>query len=167
MVVSYSIGRKDLGEHQDELKVALTELARAQQVMLELMVEDQAAYEALTAARKLPEDDPARRGKFDAALLACIRIPQSVGATASAILQLCDRLVERVNKNLLSDLAVCAELAIATVRCAAYNVKVNLADVADPNERSQIELGSLKEISDGGPLVRSVIGRIWARQGFS
>jgi oligopeptide/dipeptide ABC transporter ATP-binding protein len=38
--------------------------------------------------------------------------------------------VDVVNVYLLSDLAVSADLAMATVRCAVYNVRVNLADVA-------------------------------------
>src|SRR4051794_617792 len=60
MVINYSIGKKDLAPHQDELKNALTELGRARQILLELMIEDQGAYETFTAIRKLPESDPLR-----------------------------------------------------------------------------------------------------------
>jgi len=165
MVVNYSIGKKDLAEHQDQLNEALTELSRGRHILLELMVEDQAAYEALSAARKLPPTDPDRAATFDAALLACIRVPQAVGATAAAVLGLCDRLVERVNKHLLSDLAVCAELSMATVRCAACNIRANLQDVADPNERRSFEQAAIRQIADCVLLVRDVVSRIWARQG--
>src|SRR5438034_4601550 len=51
MVVNYSIGKKDLAEHQPTFHHALAELSRARALLLELMVEDQAAFEALTVAR--------------------------------------------------------------------------------------------------------------------
>ena len=48
------------------------------------------------------------------------------------------RLVEKVNRFLLSDLAVCCELSMATVRCAVYNVRANLPDVTDPSDRATL-----------------------------
>lgn len=164
MVVNYSIAKKDLARHQDQLKHALAELNRARQVMLELMLEDQAAYEALSAIRKLPVNDSQRAGKLDAALLACIRIPQAIGATAAAILRLNDQLVDCTNKYLLSDLAVCAELAMATVRCAAYNVRVNLSDVAEPRERAKFQTSATQQVTRCAAMMRGLIPRIWARQ---
>src|SRR3954467_8304563 len=123
MVVNYSVGKKGLEGHQADLRSALSELTRARGLMLRLMVEDQSAYEALTAARKLPEGSPQRRDQFSAALLASISTPQAVAAAAVAVLGLCDRLVDISNRYLLSDLAVGADLAMATVRCAVYNVR--------------------------------------------
>jgi formiminotetrahydrofolate cyclodeaminase len=166
MVVNYSLGKKELAEHQDALKNALTELTRARQMLLELMIEDQAAYEALTAIRKLPAGDPERAGKLAAALLACIRIPQAIGTTAAAVLDLCNQLAHRVNKQLLSDLAVCVELSMATVRCAVYNVRVNLPELADMSDRRHFEQAAGRMIADAGNVVREAIARIWARQGY-
>lgn len=165
MVVNYSIGKKDLVAHQDELSHALSEFTRARAALVELMVEDQAAYEALTAARKLPSGQKA--AEYATALNHCIQIPQTIGVTAVAILRICDRMVEKVNKYLLSDLAVCAELAMATVRCAGYNVRVNLPELPDPADRKRQESVATKQIADCGDLIRSVISRIWAAQGFT
>src|SRR5688500_729052 len=58
MTVNYSVGKKGLEQHQGELRAALAELHRARQLLTGLMLEDQTAYEALTAARKLPEGSP-------------------------------------------------------------------------------------------------------------
>src|SRR3954466_3104295 len=117
MVLNYSIGKKELAGHASELTAALAEFTRARAMLLELMVEDQAAYAAMTALRKLPPDSPERKDKFNATLLACIRAPEAMAGTAVAVLERCDALVDKVNVYLLSDLAVCAELAMATVRC--------------------------------------------------
>jgi formiminotetrahydrofolate cyclodeaminase len=161
MVVNYSIGKKDLEAFVEELKPALAEYHRAREVLVQLMAEDQQAYAALTAARKLPDGE--RNDKLPAALTACIRAPQAMAATAVAVLELCDRIVNFVNPQLLSDLAVCADLSMATVRCAVYNVRVNVAAVDDPAERQRIEAAMFELLSRAGVLIQQVSPRIWAR----
>jgi formiminotetrahydrofolate cyclodeaminase len=163
MVLNYSVGKKDIAQHEPTLREALGELTRARAVMLELMVEDQAAFEALSAARKAAKDARDRDPTFAAALLACIRIPQAVGATGVAILELTDRLAPIANKFLLSDLAVCAELAMATVRCASHNVRINLPDITDPAERGRFESAAQSMVAHAGEMVRRIIPAIWKR----
>jgi formiminotetrahydrofolate cyclodeaminase len=163
MVLNYSVGKRNLVQFEPELRVALSELTRARQLLLQLMTEDQVAYESLTAARKLPENHPTRQSEFNVALLASIRVPQAMGAAALAVLELADRLVEKVNHYLLSDLAVCSELAMATVRCAIYNVRANLPDVTDQRDRAEIEAESKHLLAQGTMLIQRAMPRIWAR----
>ena len=163
MVLNYSIGKKGLEAHQDALKAALAELHRARQVMLELVTEDQSAYQALTAARKLSPDAPDRESQFNSALLASIRTPEAIAATAASILDLCQRLVPIVNYYLLSDLAVCADLAMSTVRCGIYNVRVNLSDVSDPADRQKIELTVGSILTRSLASIQKVSPAIWSR----
>ena len=165
MVLNYSIGKKDLEPFQGELKPALAECQRARQLLVQLMAEDQAAYAALTAARKLPDGSAERASQLPAALAACIRGPQAIAATAVAVLELCERVVNFVNPWLLSDLAVCADLSMATVRCAVYNVRVNLTDITDTAERQRIEGATFELLSRAGLLIQQVSPRIWARHG--
>jgi formiminotetrahydrofolate cyclodeaminase len=162
MVLNYSVGKNNLAAFEAELKIALTEFHRARQMLLELMVEDQAAYEAMTAVRKLPENSPERKEKFAPTLLACIRVPQAMAVTGLAILELCEKLTGKVNQYLLSDLAVCAELAMATVRCGLYNVRINLADVADKTDKESIQRGVTQLLSKATVLVGRTIPAIWA-----
>jgi len=163
MVVNYTVDKKAYVAHREELTAAQEELRRARGLLLNLMVEDQAAYNELTEARKLPEGSPARSERLPAALLASIRTPQAIAATAAAILGLCDRLVDISNHYLLSDLAVSADLAMATVRCAVYNVRVNLADVPDAAERQSLEASVGQVLSHAAMWIQSVSPRIWAR----
>jgi glutamate formiminotransferase/formiminotetrahydrofolate cyclodeaminase len=165
MVLNYSVGQKDLAAHQTDLKAGLSELTRARALLLGLMQEDQAAYEALTAARKLPDANPAKQKELDVALLACIRVPQAMGATALAILAEADRLVDKVNFHLLSDLAVCCELAMATVRSAGYNVRVNLPELQDPRDRTRVQGEADHLLARATHVVSRAVGRIWARHG--
>jgi methenyltetrahydrofolate cyclohydrolase len=162
MCISYSLGKKDLAAHQDELQEAMAELGRARAMLLELMAEDQLAYEALTELRKLPAEDVQRAEKLPAALLVCIRVPETMAGTGLAILQLCQRLAPAVNRYLLSDLAVCAELAMATVRCGTYNVRVNLADLP-PGERGSLERQIEEMTRRAVEIVQQVVPAIWRR----
>jgi glutamate formiminotransferase/formiminotetrahydrofolate cyclodeaminase len=163
MVLNYSVGKKELAEHEPALKGAIEELRRARAMMLELMVEDQVAFAALTNARKNARGQGDRDSAFAAALLGCIRVPQAIGATAWAVLDLCGQLAPIVNKYLLSDLAVCAELSMATLRCAAYNVRVNLSDVSDPAEHSRFEDMNNAMVWRATARIQQVIPAIWSR----
>jgi formiminotetrahydrofolate cyclodeaminase len=161
MVLNYSIGKKNLAAYETELKAALAEFHRARRILLELMIEDQAAYEAMTAVRKLPENSPERNEIFSPTLLACIRVPQAMAVTALALLELCEKLTGKVNRYLLSDLAVCAELAMATVRCGLYNVRINLADVAEQADKESIQRSMTQLLSKATALVGRTIPAIW------
>jgi formiminotetrahydrofolate cyclodeaminase len=164
MVVNYSLGKPALAAYQTELQTVLAELTRARQLMTGLMAEDQAAYTALTAARKLPATEPRRQEMFAAALQACLSVPQAVAATALAILELCDKICGKVNKYLLSDLAIAADLATATVRCAAYNVKVNLGELTDRQRREEIEESTHRTVVKTLATIQRLSPAIWKRQ---
>jgi formiminotetrahydrofolate cyclodeaminase len=94
---------------------------------------------------------------------ACIRCPQAVGATAVAILKLCDQVVEIVNPWLLSDLAVSADLAMATARAAMYNVRVNLSSIEDAAERRAQQAEMDQMLSHAKVLIQHVQPMIWSR----
>lgn len=166
MVINYSLGKKDLAAFEGELRPVLAEFHRARQLLLGLMAEDQAAYEAMTAARKAPAGAPDRQKTIDVALLACIRVPEAMAATSLAILELCDRVVNFVNFHLLSDLAVSADLAMACTRCAIYNVRVNLSEVTDPADRRRIESTMSQLLSRAAAIIQRVSPRIWERHGI-
>ena len=133
MVLNYSLGKKGLEIHAEALKAALAEFRRAREIMVELMAEDQSAYEAMAAARK-----GADSATWEQTVMICTTVPQTIAGTAVAILELADGLAEKVNQYLLADLSVCAELAMATTRAALYNVQVNLKEIGDVEQRRRI-----------------------------
>ena len=162
MVLNYSVGRRATAEHDGQLKHVAAELATARQLLLQLMVDDQEAYAELTAVRKLPADSPDRAARYPAAAVACVRGPQATAATAVAILGLCERVVDVVNPYLLSDLAVCCDLATATVRCAGYNVRVNLATLSAA-DADRVAAESDATLAKAVAIVQRAVPRILAR----
>ncbi len=164
MVLAYSVDKKSLAEHADIHRTVLAEFANARQLLMNLMTEDQIAYETFSQLRKLPADDPRRRDQTPAALLACIRVPQTMAATTVALLKLCQQIADTANVYLLSDLAVCADLAMAATRCAIYNIRVNLKELDDPADRARFERDSARLLNRAGELIQQVSRQIWTRE---
>lgn len=154
MVLNYSVGKKDLAAYDAELRSSLAELTRARRLLLGFMVEDQQAYAALSAAAKDPQSP-----EFAAALAACLSVPEAVAATAVAILELCDKLADKVNPHLISDLAICADLAMTTVRASMHNIQVNLRAVPDMARRGEIAAGGRKIFLHALSLIQHFSGR--------
>lgn len=162
MVLQYSVGKKGLEEFQSELKPALEKMRQARLHLQHMAVEDQQAFEAVTALRKLPADH-ADRQKLPEAILTSAKVPQNIANAGVTVLELCDQMVNFVNPYLLSDLAVAADLAMAATRCAVYNVRVNLPDIADEATRMRIEASMTDVLMRASKVIQQVTPRIWAR----
>jgi methenyltetrahydrofolate cyclohydrolase len=163
MVLNYSLGKKGEEHQAAEIGGGVAEFHRASQIMVKLMEEDQSAYEELATARKLPANSPQRAAAVAAAATVCARVPETMAATGVAILGLADQFVDQANRHLLSDLAVCAELAMAATRAALYNVRVNLPDISDADQRRTIEKTSEELLGRAVKMILRVMPRIRER----
>lgn len=138
MVVSYSVGRKDLAAHADLLASAQKQLTRVRAVLLTLADEDAAAYTELNELQKLAPDHPRRLADYADAVTAAVGVPLAVMAAGSDMLRLLADLPGKTNKWLKSDLAIAAMLAETCVRAGACNVAINLPQVADSAQRAAL-----------------------------
>jgi hypothetical protein len=125
MVVNYSLGKKNLADHQPRLADAEQRLHRAAQLMLTLADEDAAAYGVVNELSRLPEGDP-RREELPGAQAASTQVPLTVAAAAVDLLRLFRELASITNPHLRSDLGIAAVLARATVEASRWNVMINL-----------------------------------------
>lgn len=150
MVVAYSIGRKSLAGHQEELNDAARTLTQARAVLLELAAEDAQAYGLVNELMRLEEGDERRVREMPAAAEAAIRIPLAVIATCADLLRLMDRLPEITNPHLRSDLAIAAVLTEAVARASRWNVAINV-----PMWRDAVSGGGGGDGVDGDPLAEA------------
>jgi methenyltetrahydrofolate cyclohydrolase len=137
MVVSYSVGKKNLAEHQGELAAAAGVLERARALLLGLADEDAAAYGAVNELSRLPEGDRRREGLREAQM-ASARVPLAMAGACADLLRHFDRLAGMTNRQLRSDLAIAAILADAAARASWWNIAVNAAFLADRAEAERI-----------------------------
>ncbi len=139
MVVSYSLGRKDLAAHQGTLEEARHALTKARDVLMQLAEEDAAAYGLLNELQKLPPNDARRSAEYGAAVAACVAVPLASVATCEELARRCAGLIGITNKHLKSDLAVAAILLQAAAEAGACNVRINLPLMTDTEDRGRNE----------------------------
>ncbi len=135
MVVNYSIGKKNLSQHEGHLRAAIMRLERARELLLALANEDAEAYGAVNALSRLPETDPRRIEELPEALSASVNVPLSTIAACVDVLRLLEDLSGMTNRHLRSDLAIAAILADAAARSSRWNVIVNAAALNDEGKR--------------------------------
>ena len=131
MVAAYSVGKKTSEEVRGRVEPAREKLRRLDELLRRLMAEDAVAYAHMTGVDR--SDVPAHQ----AAVIAAVSVPLGIAAAASEALEVLDDLKADASRYLLSDLGV-AVMADATARSAAYSVRVNLPEVADPGTRDRL-----------------------------
>lgn len=161
MVVSYSLGRKNLAEREPGLRASIDRLERARSALLELADEDASAYELVRELSRLPEGDARRRSELPGAVEIATRVPLASSAAALTLLRHILELAPRTNRSLRSDLAIAAILAEASVRASAVNVRINLPAFAREKGRESAD-GIARELdglcADAAEILRGVLG---------
>ena len=108
-------------------------------MLLELIAEDIAAYDALSQLMKLPKDQRAGNPEFMTALAAAIAAPESIGAVANGVLTICESVFDKTNAFLHSDLVLAGAMADTAARGAELNILANLPLHPDPAEARIIQ----------------------------
>lgn len=148
MVVAYSLGKKNLAEHQPALERAGEALGRTIQMLLQLAEEDAAAYAMVNELSRLPETDPRRIQDYPAAVEAAVQAPRAVVAVCCDLLRLLESLTTTSNRHLRSDLAIAAILAEAAAKGGWWNVSVNLPLLQDESRRAVLRAECQKLLAD-------------------
>lgn len=126
MVLAYSLGKKNLAQHQELLEGAMGALSRARAMFLTLAQEDAAAYAVLNELMRLPAEDARRKNEWDAAVGASIRPPMASLALSSETARVLTTLCGTSNTQLKSDLAIAGILVEAAAAAAKWNVVINV-----------------------------------------
>lgn len=130
MVVAYSIGKKSLAAHQDELTRASAKLSHFSRLFLTLGDEDAQAYSLVNDLQRLPEGDPRRVREWPGAIRAAVDIPLAACAASADLVRLCASLRDKTNPHLRSDLVIASILGEAAARACRCNVLVNIPILA-------------------------------------
>lgn len=135
MLCALTIGKPKYAQHDRLLEAVRDTCEEARRAFLDLAAEDARAYDAVSAAFKLPKGTPdaeAVRGiAIQAALRGAIEAPLRVMERCLEVIGGAKNAVEVGNRNAVSDGAAGAELCRAALKVAAYNVKINLTGLED------------------------------------
>lgn len=135
MIGNLTAGREKYRDVEGEVREALNDL-KPLRARLEVAAHDDAtSFSRVMEARRLPqtsEDERlARASEIEAALKGAATVPLEVAGCAVQVLELLETLAEIGNPNALSDAATGAQLALASVSSARYNVLINTAEIED------------------------------------
>jgi glutamate formiminotransferase/formiminotetrahydrofolate cyclodeaminase len=131
MVARLTIGKKAYAAVEQRARAILDEAERLRGELRRLVDEDAAAYAGVSAAYKIPKDEPTRAAAIDDALIAACRTPADVARRAARVLVLATEIAQIGNKNAASDARVGGLLAETAIKGAVENIKINVAGMSD------------------------------------
>ncbi|HYL21977.1 MAG TPA: glutamate formimidoyltransferase [Gemmatimonadales bacterium] len=131
MVARLTIGRKAYTGAEPRMRQVLAEAEALRGQLRRLVDDDAAAYAKVSAAYKLPKDDPRRRRAVDEALVGAAEVPLVVARGANRLIALAREVAAIGNRNASSDARVGAALARAALEGAVENVRVNVAALSE------------------------------------
>jgi len=135
MVAGLTMGKKKYAAVENEMKDAALRARSLGTRLAALVADDARAYEAVSAAYRLPKEPEAaaaaRARAVADALLGAARVPLETARAAADVAELAAHVAEKGNTNAVTDAGVAALLAEAACKSAAYNVRVNVAAMED------------------------------------
>jgi len=135
MVCNFTVGKKKYADVEAEVSQILSEADALRGELLDLMVEDTQVYGQVSAAYGMPrgtdEEKAARTEAIQGALKAAMGAPLKAAICCHKIMKLNEPLVDKGNKNLISDVGVAILLAESAMRSAIMNVEINLSFIKD------------------------------------
>jgi glutamate formiminotransferase / formiminotetrahydrofolate cyclodeaminase len=141
MIARLTEGREKFKDVESDVRDALAELRPLRARLARTAAEDAASFERVMQARRLPQETEDERreraNKIEEALKGAAIVPLEVAGLAVQVLEILETLSEIGNPNALSDAATGAQLILASVISARYNVLVNTADLEDEEFASE------------------------------
>lgn len=135
MVANLTVGRERYAVVEPEMKAIAKEAAELQERLTAEIDRDSAAYtgvmEAFKMAKNTDTEKTARARAIQEAMKDAATVPLEVARHAFRVLELAELVVQKGNKNAVTDGAVGAMLARTAVLAALYNVKINLSAIRD------------------------------------
>ncbi len=135
MVCGLTIGKKKYVEVEAEMIAVKNKLEALHKVFIELGIKDNAAFDKVMDAFKLPKetdtDKEARLTAIELATIGAAEVPSTVVEKCKEVLPLIKTVIEKGNKNSLSDAGVAASLINTASKGAYMNVLINCASLSN------------------------------------
>lgn len=135
MVANLTIGKKGYEEVQEEMEQIASKANVEREEFIRDIDRDAKAFNKVMAAFKLPkstdEEKATRKEAIQESFKNAALVPLEVAKKALNSMEIMMTVVEKGNKNAVTDGAVAAMMARTAVLSALYNVKINLGSIKD------------------------------------
>ena len=143
MVAGLTMGKKKYAAVEPEMTVVAANADKLSEALSRLVERDAEAYTAVSTAYKLPKEPAAaattRADAIEKALMGAAEVPLETARLCAQAATLAAVVAAKGNSNAITDAGVAALLAEAGCKGAAYNVRVNIASLADRTAGSHLE----------------------------
>lgn len=161
MVANLTIGKEKFAAQEGEVKELLAQAESARVRLLELVNEDAAVFNSFMSCYKLPKMTDAEKAARTAAIRNAAKqaalVPLNIARTSFNVLQLADKLVVLGNPGVITDGACSGLLARAALRCAEYNVRINLGLTKDADWNAQVDAELQQLLTDAAALEKRLL----------
>ena len=145
MVANLTIGKKGYEEAEEDMKEVAKKGASLRLQFVKDIDKDSDAFNEVMAAFKLPketdEEKEARKSAIQEGSKSATLVPLQVAEDAFSMMEIIEKVVEKGNKNAVTDGAVAAMMARTAVLSALYNVKINLGSIKDTTFVEDVKIG--------------------------
>jgi glutamate formiminotransferase/formiminotetrahydrofolate cyclodeaminase len=135
MIARLTIGKEKYAQVEVEMNEALAELIELRKRLMRAVSSDAANFARVLEARRMnktnEDERRVRASSIEGALKAATLVLLEVAELTVRVLQLLETLASVGNANTLSDAATGAQLGLAAIASARYNVLVNIASLED------------------------------------
>lgn len=138
MVCNLTIGKEKYEESRDEMKKIRDISIKYRRKLLELADEDVHAFNEVINAYKTEKSNPERNEKIQNALKEASRIPLETARLSKEVGNVAKKMIEKGNKNALSDARTAKYLSESAIKSALENVKINMQLVKDAEWKKKI-----------------------------
>lgn len=151
MVANLTIGKKGYEGLEEEMAIIVKEATKYRESFIKDIDRDSECFNQVMAAFKLPkgtkEEVAVRKNTIQTAMKNAALVPLEVAKSALDMMSLVEKVIEKGNKNAVTDGAVAAMMARTAVLSALYNVKINLGSIKDAEfvERVGKEVSEIEE----------------------
>ena len=130
MVANFTLGKLKYKKVEKSVGKILERAEKLRERLSQLTEEDCLAYRKISDAYRLPKGEE-RNKVMQKALRQAVKVPLEVANLSFKLLKLNTELVEKGNRNLISDVGVSVIFALSALESAAINVEINLAGIKD------------------------------------
>lgn len=135
MVANLTVGKKNYEDVEEEMKLIVEKADMIRKNMLVNIEKDCEAFDKVMEGFKMPknteEEKENRKKTIQKGLITAAEVPLEIAKEAFEIMPIAEIVVEKGNKNAVTDGLVSAMLARTAVLSALLNVKINLASIKD------------------------------------
>ena len=143
MVARLTKGKKNYLPVEAQMDEILLQSEKIRSQLTDFVQKDALAFEDVMLAFKLPKGTPeleiTRMNAIECATQAAAQIPMQVAQSSLTILALSERVVVLGNINAISDAGSAGALALASIKAANYNVRINLSNMTDTVIRESLQ----------------------------